>query len=245
MPLSRRFRAGSRRLSLAVTLLAALLTPVAGGWGADAPAAVHSSLWPQTHWPFARDAKLEARVQALLHKMTLEQKVGQIIQADIGSVTPDEVRKYRLGSGVAGGNSKLGGRRTADAAQWQATADAFYRASMDPRGGVPIPVLFGIDAVHGDNATLGAKLFPPKSALGATPAPALVRAIGAAPAEEVRATGLDWAFAPTLAVPQDDRWGRTYEGYSENPALVAQYATAAVEGLQWRAARRPFSTVRT
>ena len=234
MPSSPRFRAGSRRLSLAVTLLAALLTPVAGSCSTAAPAAVHPSLWPQTHWPFARDAKLEARVQALLHKMTLEQKVGQIIQADIGSVTPEEVRKYHLGSVLAGGNSKPGGRRTADAAQWQAAADAFYRASMDPRGGVAIPVLFGIDAVHGDNATLGATLFPQNSALGATRDPALVRAIGAATAEEVRATGLDWAFAPTLAVPQDDRWGRTYEGYSENPALVAQYATAAVEGLQGR-----------
>ena len=234
MPTFGRFRAGSRRLSLALALVAPLLLPAAGGCSVEAPAAVHPSLWPQTQWPFARDAKLEARVQALLHRMTVEEKVGQIIQADIGSVTPQDVRSYHLGSVLAGGNSKPGGRRTADAAQWQAAADAFYRASMDARGGVAIPVLFGIDAVHGDNATLGATLFPQNSALGAMRDPALVRAIAAATAEEVRATGLDWAFAPTLAVPQDDRWGRTYEGYSENPALVAQYATAAVEGLQGR-----------
>jgi beta-glucosidase len=124
--------------------------------------------------------------------------------------------------------------------QWQAAADAFYRASMDTHGGVAIPVLFGVDAVHGDNDTLGATLFPQNSALGATRDPALVRAIAVATAEEVRATGVNWAFAPTLAVPQDDRWGRTYEGYSENPALVAQYASAAVEGLQGHAGTPAF-----
>ena len=170
------------------------------------------------HWPLPPDARLEARVDALLKRMTLEEKVGQTIQADIGSVTPDDVRRYRLGSILAGGNSKPAGRRTATPAQWQAEADAFYAASMDTsQGHVAIPILFGIDAVHGDNSTLGATLFPQNSALGATRDPALLRAIGAATAEEVRATGLNWSFAPTLAVPQDDRWGRTYEGYSEDP----------------------------
>ena len=224
-----------RRIFLAVTLATALLLPIRHACGAGTPAVVHPSLWPQTHWPFARDATLEARVQALLRKMTVEEKVGQIIQADIGSVTPDDVRTYHLGAVLAGGNSKPGGRRTADPAQWQAAADSFFHASMDTRdGGMAIPVLFGVDAVHGDNDTLGATLFPQNSALGAMRDPALVGAIAAATAEEVRATGINWAFAPTLAVPQDDRWGRTYEGYSENPVLVAQYATAAVEGLQGR-----------
>lgn len=235
MPLCRHQPAALRRLSVAVTLIVALLVPTLDGWAVEAPAVVYPQRWPRASWPFAADATLEARVQGLLKKMMVPDKVGQIIQADIGSVTPADVRKYRLGSVLAGGNSKPGGRRTADPAQWQAEADAFYRASMDTAGGhLAIPMLFGIDAVHGDNGTLGATLFPQNSALGATRDLALVRAIGAATAEEVRATGLNWSFAPTIAVPQDDRWGRTYEGYSENPALVAEYAKAAVEGLQGR-----------
>lgn len=172
-------------------------------------------------------------MDALLSRMTVEEKVGQTIQADIGSITPEDVRRYRPGSILAGGNSKPAGRRTATPAQWQAEADAFYAASMDTtKGHLAIPILFGIDAVHGDNSTLGATLFPQNSALGATRDTALVQAIGEATAQEVRATGLNWSFAPTLAVPQDDRWGRTYEGYSEDPRIVAVYAGAMVEGLQ-------------
>jgi beta-glucosidase len=179
------------------------------------------------------DAALEQRVRALMAKMSLRDKVGQVIQADIVSVTPEEVRTYRLGSILAGGNSKPGGGRVADPAQWLALSDAFYRASTDTRdGGLAIPVLFGVDAVHGNNDVSGATIFPHNVALGATRDPDLIHAIGEATAAEARAAGINWAFAPTLTVPQDDRWGRTYEGYSENPALVAAYAAPAVEGLQ-------------
>ena len=94
-----------------------------------------------------------------------------------------------------------------------------------------IPVLFGIDAVHGNNNLVGATLFPQNSALGATRDPALVKAIGAATAAESRAVGIDWTFAPTVAVPQDDRWGRTYEGFSQNPSVVAELGAAEVRGL--------------
>nr|WP_329743563.1 glycoside hydrolase family 3 N-terminal domain-containing protein [Dyella sp. A6] len=174
-------------------------------------------------------------------KMTLRDKVGQVIQADIGSVTPADVRKYRLGAILAGGNSKPGGGLLAGPAKWLALSDAFYRASMDTHdGGVAIPVLFGVDAVHGDNDVLGSTVFPQNIAMGATRDPALVRAIGAATAEEARAAGINWAFAPTITVPRDDRWGRTYEGYGENPALVARYASAAVEGLQGKAGTPQF-----
>ncbi len=206
---------------------------VAAAQPAHASTAVHPSLWPQAHWPLAPDPKLEQRVQALMAKMTLPEKVGQVIQADIGSVTPEEVRQYHLGSILAGGNSKPGGGKVATPAQWLKLSDAFYRASVDTsHGGAGIPVLFGFDAVHGANDVVGATIFPQNSALGATRDPELIRAIGAATAEESRAVGVDWDFAPALTVPQDDRWGRTYEGYSENPALVAKYATAAIEGLQ-------------
>lgn len=193
----------------------------------------HPSLWPQGHWPLPPDAELEHRVRDLMARMSLRDKVGQVIQADIISVTPQDVRTYRLGSILAGGNSKPGGGRVADPAQWLALSDAFHRASMDTRdGGLAIPVLFGVDAVHGNNDVSGSTVFPHNIALGATRDPTLIHAIGKATAEEARAAGINWAFAPTLTVPRDDRWGRTYEGYSENPALVAKYAAAAVEGLQ-------------
>src|SRR5690625_496684 len=200
---------------------------------ARASTAVHPSIWPKADWPLERSAKLEKRVQALMAKMTLPEKVGQVIQADISSVTPADVREYHLGSILAGGNSKPGGGKLATPAQWLKLSDAFYHASVDTSdGGVGIPVLFGFDAVHGANDVTGATLFPQNSALGATRDPELIRAIGAATAEESRAVGVDWTFAPALTVPRNDRWGRTYEGYSENPKLVATYATAAVEGLQ-------------
>lgn len=222
------------RLRVASAVLMAACTAASGSAPAAAPdTAVHPALWPKATWPLPKDAALEQRVRALMAKMTLEEKVGQLIQADILSVTPDDVRKYRLGSILAGGNSKPGGQLVADAVQWKALADAFHRAAMDTSDGhVAIPLLFGIDAVHGHNGAVGATLFPQNSALGATHDPALMREIGAATAEEVRATGINWTFAPALAVPQDVRWGRSYEGYSQDPKLVAQYAGAMVEGLQ-------------
>ncbi len=200
---------------------------------ADDAQAVHPEQWPRATWPFAKDAALEQRLAALMAKMTVEEKVGQLIQADVLSVTPEDVRKYRLGAILAGGNSKPNGAQLANAEQWKALSEAFYRASMDTRGGhVAIPLLFGIDAVHGHNNTVGATLFPQNVGLGATHDPSLIREIGAATAAEVRATGINWTFAPTVALPQDVRWGRSYEGYSQDPALVMQYAAAMVEGLQ-------------
>ena len=165
--------------------------------------------------------------------MTVEEKVGQLVQGDIASITPDDVRKYRLGSIRAGGNSDPGGRYDASPAEWLALADAFYEASMDTsQGGKAIPIIFGIDAVHGQSNIVGATLFPHNIGLGATRNPELLRRIGEVTALETRTTGMEWAFAPTVAVPQDDRWGRSYEGYSESPEIVASYAGAMVEGLQ-------------
>ncbi len=224
----------SLRLRLAATVLATVCVALlAGGAVAAGDTAVHPQQWPRAAWPLPKDAALEQRVAALMARMTVEEKVGQLVQADILSVTPEDVRKYHLGSILAGGNSKPNGQLLADAEQWKALADAFHRVAMDSSDGhVAIPLLFGIDAVHGHNGTVGATLFPQNSALGATHDPELMREIGAATAEEVRATGLNWTFAPALAVPQDVRWGRSYEGYSQDPKLVAQYAGATVEGLQ-------------
>lgn len=183
--------------------------------------------------PGGNEIGVEERAQQILEKMTLEEKIGQVIQADIASVTPDEVRDYNLGSVLNGGNSAPGGGKTADPAAWIALADEFWDASTDTSdGGVGIPLIWGTDAVHGHNNLQTATIFPHNSGLGAANDPDLIREIGAVTALEVRATGLDWTFAPTLAVAQDDRWGRAYESYSERPEIIAAYSKAMVEGVQ-------------
>jgi beta-glucosidase len=126
-----------------------------------------------------------------------------------------------------------GGDDLAPAPKWLEAADAFYAASVDTSdGGVGIPVIWGTDAVHGHANIIGATVFPHNVGLGATHDPALIERIGAATAEEIRVTGQEWTFAPTVTVPQDYRWGRAYEGYSSDPALVASYVGAMVRGLQ-------------
>ncbi|NCT72656.1 MAG: glycoside hydrolase family 3 protein [Xanthomonadaceae bacterium] len=217
-------------------LIAALVIALGACKGEDkaaAPAAADANPWPQVAWPLAEDAALEQRITELMATMTVEEKVGQLVQGDIASITPDDIRKYRLGSILAGGNSDPGGRYDASPAEWLALADAFYEASMDTsQGSKAIPIIFGIDAVHGQSNIVGATLFPHNIGLGAARNPELLRRIGEITALETRATGMEWTFAPTVAVPQDDRWGRTYEGYSESPEVVASYSAAVVEGLQ-------------
>lgn len=165
--------------------------------------------------------------------MSVEEKVGQIIQADVGSVTAEDVRRYRLGSVLNGGNSAPGGNDLAPAKVWLTAADAFYEASMDARDGKhAIPIIWGVDAVHGHNNIIGATLFPHNVGLGATRNAELMRKIGAITAIELRVTGQEWTFAPTIAVAQDVRWGRAYESYSENATVVREYAHAIVLGLQ-------------
>lgn len=225
-------------LSRSGVLVAVLTLALLGCHGQDRPAATAgaaSDPWPQVTWPLAADPALEKRITDLMAGMTVEEKVGQLVQGDIASLTPDDVRRYRLGSILAGGNSDPGGRYDASPAEWLALADAFYDASMDTsKGGKAIPLLFGIDAVHGQSNIIGATLFPHNIGLGATRNPELLRQIGGITALETRVTGMEWTFAPTVAVPQDDRWGRSYEGYSESPEVVASYAGAMVEGLQGR-----------
>ncbi|WP_294294885.1 exo 1,3/1,4-beta-D-glucan glucohydrolase [uncultured Sphingomonas sp.] len=190
--------------------------------------------WPQVAAP-SRDAAIERRIDALIAAMSLEQKVGQIVQGDIASTTPDDVARYHLGSVLNGGSSSPGGDEFGPASAWVAAADAYYDASMRPAGKLPrIPVIWGSDAVHGHNNIVGATLFPHNIGLGAARDPDLIRRIGTATATELRVTGLDWTFAPTIAVARDDRWGRTYESFSEDPEILPAYASAYVEGLQGR-----------
>lgn len=191
--------------------------------------------WPAASAPSKTDPALENRIGRLLAAMSPEQKVGQIVQADIASVTPDDVYRYQLGSVLNGGNSDPGGKYNAPARDWLAAADAFYEASMRPNGRLPrIPIIWGSDAVHGHNNVVGATLFPHNIGLGATRNPELMRRIGEITAIEMRVTGLDWTFAPTLAVVRDDRWGRTYEGFGEHPEIATAFAGPLIEGLQGR-----------
>ncbi|HEV7607611.1 MAG TPA: glycoside hydrolase family 3 N-terminal domain-containing protein, partial [Steroidobacteraceae bacterium] len=200
---------------------------------AEDPAAVHPEIWPSPKWPFVKDAALEEKVATLLKKMTVEEKVGQVVQGDIASITPTDMKKYHLGSVLNGGGSSPGNDEWAPPAKWLALADEFYAASIDTSdGGVGIPMIWGTDAMHGHSNIVGAVLFPHNVGLGATHNPKLLGEIARVTAEQVRTTGIDWTFAPTVTVPQDDRWGRTYEGYSEDPGIVASYAGVFVKGLQ-------------
>lgn len=194
---------------------------------------VDPSIWPRPPRPSIDDRALQARLDELLASLSVEEKVGQIIQADLCCVTPDDVRQYRLGSILVGGNSGPNGDDLAPAPKWLEAADAFYDASMDTsNGGHAIPILWGVDAVHGHNNIIGATLFPHNVGLGATRNPELMERIGAITARELRVTGQEWTFAPTIAVAQDVRWGRAYESYAEHPEILAQYAPALVRGLQ-------------
>ncbi len=188
-------------------------------------------------WPSLQDLSLnpeiESRIDTILSKLSLEQKVGQIIQADNASITPEEVKNYKLGSVLSGGNSAPGPLPYADAKTWLSMADDYYNASIDNEGvEIAIPCIWGIDAVHGHANLKGAIVFPHNIGLGAMHNPQLVENIARITAIELTVSGHDWTFAPTLTVPQDIRWGRSYEGFSENPQIVADYSPAIVKGLQ-------------
>ncbi|HEY4038497.1 MAG TPA: glycoside hydrolase family 3 protein, partial [Burkholderiaceae bacterium] len=226
-----------------VALLAAVLAVGAqpclalGASGGEPAAAglAHPERWARTGSRGLIDASTEAFVSKLMANMSLEEKVGQMIQADVSSIRPQDLRTIPVGAILAGGNSPplAAHDSAAPATAWAATAQAFRSVALESRPGhTPVPLMFGVDAVHGNSHVLGATVFPHNIGLGAARDPQLLRRIGEATAQETAATGFDWAFGPTLAVPQDLRWGRHYEGYSEDPALVRSYAGAVVRGLQ-------------
>ena len=224
-------------------LIAAIALLHAGHAGA-APASTPASTpaptskplqsWPQIRSAIAPDAALEAKVKSIVAGMTLAQKVGQMTQPEIKTVTPDQVREFYIGSVLNGGGSWPNGNKYATPAEWVALADKFYDASMATDMVVKVPVIWGIDAIHGNSNVHGATLFPHNIGLGAAHNKKLVFEMGEAVGRATRATGINWVFAPTLAVVRDDRWGRTYESFSEDPALVKSYAGEYVRGLQGR-----------
>ncbi|NGZ88592.1 glycoside hydrolase family 3 protein [Duganella aceris] len=197
-----------------------------------APAAKPLADWPHITSAVKQDKAMEARIKQIVAGMTLAQKVGQMTQPEIKFSTPEDIRKYYIGSVLNGGGSWPNGNKHASAADWVKLADAYYDASMNTDMKVQIPVIWGIDAMHGNSNMYGATLFPHNIGLGAANDPKLIGEMAKSVAKAVRATGIDWVFAPTLAVVRDDRWGRTYESFSEDPAIVKAYAGVYVKGLQ-------------
>ena len=193
-------------------------------------------IWPVLDIAVKPDEKIEAKVVALLATMSLEQKVAQMIQPEIRDITVEDMRKYGFGSYLNGGGAFPNNDKHATPTDWIKLAENMYQASVDDSlDGNSIPTIWGTDAVHGHNNVIGATLFPHNIGLGASNNSALIEKIAAITATEVMVTGIDWVFAPTVAVVRDDRWGRTYEGYSEDPEIVREYSAAIVKGLQGHA----------
>jgi beta-glucosidase len=171
----------------------------------------------------------DPQIAALLAQMTLDEKIGQMVQADLNCVTNlADIQTYGFGSMLSGGNSKPAGEN--NPANWVATCNELQSYALKTR--LKIPLIYGIDAVHGHNDVIGTTIFPHHIGMGATRNPALVEQAEHVTAEEVAGTGIRWAFAPCIAVVQDERWGRTYESYGQNPKLVTELGVAAVKGLQ-------------
>jgi len=174
-------------------------------------------------------ASIPARVQDLLARMTLAEKIGQMTQVENRSITPAEVTRNRIGSVLSGGG---GNPEPNTPGSWVEMVRGYQEAALRTRLGIPL--LYGVDAVHGHNNVRGAVIFPHNIGLGAAADAQLAERIGRITAAEAQATGVPWVFAPAVSVPQDIRWGRTYEGFSENPDLVSRLGVAQLRGLQNR-----------
>ena len=184
------------------------------------------------------------RVSDLMSRMTLDDKIGQMTQADIiafnrSGNSSQDIATYRLGSVLAGGGSEPS---DVSASGWASLYDGYQRTAMSTS--LTIPIIFGIDAVHGHNNVRGATIFPHNIGLGATRDPDLVERIGRATAEEMAGTGADWTFAPCLCVARNDRWGRTYESFGETPEIVTPMTTI-ITGLQGSSLSDPTSVLAT
>ena len=185
-------------------------------------------------------SSFDSQANQLLAQMTLEEKIGQMTQAEQDALKSlDDIETYHLGSLLSGGNSdpKEGNSLKA----WTDLYDRLQQRALKTR--LAIPLLYGIDAVHGHNNVLGATIFPHNIGLGCTRDAKLVEQAAHVTAEEVRATGINWAFAPCVTVPRDERWGRTYEGFGETPELARMLGEAAVRGFQGDDLSNPLSIV--
>jgi beta-glucosidase len=170
---------------------------------------------------------IKDQVSSLLGRMTLDEKIGQMTQVDQRAVEPSDVTRFSLGSALSGGGSNPSPNNPRN---WAEMVSRLQEAALNTRLGIPL--VYGVDAVHGHSNVVGATIFPHNIGLGATRDPDLVERVARATALEMSATGVYWDFAPCVAVPQDLRWGRTYEGFSQDPDLVADLGSAYVRGLQ-------------
>ncbi|MFF4541808.1 glycoside hydrolase family 3 N-terminal domain-containing protein [Streptomyces aureus] len=196
--------------------------------GAKAPAETPQVVIDAHGLPYL-DPKLpvKKRVADLLSRMSLEEKTGQMTQAERGAIgTGGDIAAYDLGSLLSGGGSTPTPNTPA---AWAKMIDGYQLRTRATR--LQIPLIYGVDAVHGHNNLAGATVMPHNIGIGATRDPALAERTGAVTAAEVRATGIPWDFAPCLCVSRDERWGRSYESFGEDPALVQSMETV-VQGLQ-------------
>lgn len=175
------------------------------------------------------DEDIDLLVAELLDSMTLAEKAGQMVQAERGSISPAQVQQYNIGSVLSGGGSHPASY-TSDTDDWYQMLSDYQDAATGSTSGIPI--IYGIDAVHGNNNLYGATIFPHNIGLGAANDADLVYDISKATAEEMLTTGITWTFAPALSITQDISWGRTYEGYSENPEIHQNLTSSAVLGFQ-------------
>jgi len=188
-----------------------------------------SNMVQATEYAVYKDPKrpLGARIRDLMKRMTIEEKIGQMVQIERANATAEVVNKFYIGSVLSGGGSVPAPQATSR--QWIDTVNKIQEGALSTRLG--IPMIYGIDAVHGHNNVYNATIFPHNVGLGVTRDPQLIKKIGTATAREVRATGIPYAFAPCIAVCRDPRWGRCYESYSEDPKIV-RAMTKIISGLQ-------------
>ncbi len=199
-----------------------------------------SILKAQTPTYLDSSASIDDRIDDLLSRMTLKEKAGQMTQADHNAINnTEEIKTYFLGSILSGGGSDPA--QGNDPIHWANLYDSFQQKALENR--LRIPLIYGIDAVHGHSNVIGAVIFPHNIGLGATRNPELVEEAARITAIEVAATGIDWTFAPCIAVPRDERWGRTYEGFGETPELAGLLGAAAVRGFQNDSLNMPTSIV--
>jgi beta-glucosidase len=211
----------ARQTVIVVAISISMLLPGCGPRPAPAPAPEASAGYKDASLP------VESRVENLLALMSLDEKIGQMTQVENNSIEPDDVTKYAIGSVLTGGDGISLENKPAD---WASLVKRYQDAALQTRLG--IPMIYGIDSVHGMAHVNGATVFPHNIGLGATRDAKLVRAIGQATAEEMLGLGIPWNFGPVVAAPQDIRWGRTYEGFSEDSALVTELSSAYIEGFQ-------------
>ena len=186
---------------------------------------IHSAHAASPSWLTAHDAE----IKTLVGQMTLAEKAGQMTQPDLGAIKDfSDIENLFLGSILSGGSSDPKSGNTLK--DWADLYESCQKRSLKTR--LAIPLLYGVDAVHGHNNVLGAVVFPHNVGLGCTRNPELIEQVAQITAKEIRATGIQWTFAPCVTVPRDIRWGRTYEGFSEDPSVVVPLGAAAVRGLQ-------------